>query len=86
MCVKDTTIILNNILNTPGKFIIIEGANAAMLDIDFGTYPYVTSSSCTVGGVCSGLGIRPSFIGDVIAIVKAYTVSTNDYYKISYFI
>jgi len=44
-----------------------------MLDLDFGTYPYVTSSSCTVGGVCTGLGIPPKYIGDVIAIVKAYT-------------
>jgi len=44
-----------------------------MLDLDFGTYPYVTSSICTVGGVCSGLGIQPKNVGDVIAIVKAYT-------------
>jgi adenylosuccinate synthase len=42
------------------KKILVEGANAAMLDIDFGTYPYVTSSNCTVGGVCTGLGIPPS--------------------------
>ena len=53
----------------------MEGANAAMLDIDFGTYPYVTSSNCSIGGVCSGLGIKPAFVGDVIAIVKAYTVT-----------
>ena len=44
-----------------------------MLDIDFGTYPYVTSSSCTIGGVCSGLGMQPRNIGECIAIVKAYT-------------
>ncbi len=55
------------------KFIIAEGANAAMLDLDFGTYPYVTSSSTTIGGVCSGLGIPPTYIGSVVAIVKAYT-------------
>ena len=73
-CVKDATYILNNIFKKPNQLIIIEGANAAMLDIDFGTYPYVTSSSCTIGGVCSGLGIQPGYIGDVIAIVKAYTV------------
>ena len=42
------------------KRILVEGANAAMLDIDFGTYPYVTSSNCTVGGVCTGLGIPPT--------------------------
>ena len=42
-----------------GKKILVEGANAAMLDIDFGTYPYVTSSNCSIGGVCTGLGIPP---------------------------
>lgn len=52
---------------------LIEGANATMLDIDFGTYPYVTSSSCSIGGVFTGLGIQPKQIGDVIGIVKAYT-------------
>ena len=72
-CVKDATYFLNNMFKIPDKFIIIEGANAAMLDIDFGTYPYVTSSSCTIGGVCSGLGIQPGYIGNIIAIVKAYT-------------
>merc|ERR1739838_705595 len=56
-----------------GKKILVEGANAVMLDIDFGTYPYVTSSNCSVGGVCTGLGIPPLYIGDVIGIVKAYT-------------
>ena len=55
------------------KSIIIEGSNAAMLDIDFGTYPYVTSSNCTIGGICSGLGVQPRFVGECIAIVKAYT-------------
>ena len=60
-------------LRQPNQTILVEGANAAMLDIDFGTYPYVTSSSCTVGGVCTGLGIQPGKIGDVIAILKAYT-------------
>jgi len=56
-----------------GKKILVEGANAAMLDIDFGTYPYVTSSSPTIGGCCTGLGISHNKIGDVIGIVKAYT-------------
>lgn len=41
------------------KRIIAEGANAAMLDLDFGTYPYVTSSATTIGGVCTGLGVPP---------------------------
>ena len=44
-----------------------------MLDVDFGTYPYVTSSSTSVGGVCTGLGIPPSKVGKVVGVVKAYT-------------
>ena len=44
-----------------------------MLDLDFGTYPYVTSSSTTIGGVCTGLGIPPKMIGVAIGVVKAYT-------------
>lgn len=54
-CVKDTIPFMYNCLKG-GKQILVEGANAAMLDIDFGTYPYVTSSNCTIGGVCTGLG------------------------------
>ncbi|XP_044744795.1 adenylosuccinate synthetase [Coccinella septempunctata] len=60
------------------KKVLVEGANAAMLDIDFGTYPYVTSSNCSVGGVCTGLGIPPCRVGDVIGIVKAYTTRVGD--------
>lgn len=56
-----------------GKRILIEGANALMLDLDFGTYPYVTSSNTSVGGVCTGLGIPPTKIGKIIGVVKAYT-------------
>ena len=56
-----------------GKRILAEGANAAMLDIDFGTYPFVTSSSTTAGGVCTGLGLPPSSIDAVVGVVKAYT-------------
>merc|ERR1712223_1267839 len=61
-----------------GKNVLVEGANAAMLDIDFGTYPYVTSSNCSIGGVCTGLGIPPRFIGDVYGVVKAYTTRVGD--------
>ncbi|KAI9340675.1 Adenylosuccinate synthetase [Zopfochytrium polystomum] len=56
-----------------GKKILVEGANAIMLDIDFGTYPFVTSSNTGVGGVCTGLGIPPARIQKVIGVVKAYT-------------
>ncbi|KAK7029793.1 Adenylosuccinate synthetase [Favolaschia claudopus] len=55
------------------KRILVEGANAAMLDLDFGTYPFVTSSATTVGGVCTGLGLPPRAIGRAIGVVKAYT-------------
>ncbi|KAL5272049.1 hypothetical protein ACHWQZ_G000304 [Mnemiopsis leidyi] len=70
--IKDTVLHMNQSLNS-NKRILVEGANAAMLDIDFGTYPYVTSSNCTVGGVCTGLGIPPTEITNVIGVVKAYT-------------
>jgi len=56
-----------------GKQVLVEGANAIMLDIDFGTYPYVTSSATSIGGVCTGLGIPPKMIGKTIGVVKAYT-------------
>ena len=64
---------MHEALTNPNKRIIAEGANATMLDTDFGTYPYVTSSSTTVGGVCTGLGVPPSDIKTQIGIVKAYT-------------
>jgi len=53
--------------------VLVEGANAALLDIDFGTYPFVTSSNTTIGGVCTGLGVPPRVIDYVIGVVKAYT-------------
>ena len=55
-----------------GKKILAEGAQGSMLDIDFGTYPYVTSSNTVTAGVCNGLGISPHQIGEVIGITKAY--------------
>ncbi|EMD38047.1 hypothetical protein CERSUDRAFT_113196 [Gelatoporia subvermispora B] len=56
-----------------GKKVLVEGANALMLDLDFGTYPFVTSSSTAIGGVCTGLGIPPKKIGKTIGVIKAYT-------------
>jgi adenylosuccinate synthase len=56
-----------------GKRIITEGANAAMLDLDYGTYPFVTSSSTTVGGICTGLGLSPDKVDCALGVVKAYT-------------
>ncbi len=55
-----------------GKSVLAEGAQGSMLDIDFGTYPYVTSSNTTTSGVCTGLGVPPTAIGEVIGITKAY--------------
>ncbi len=55
-----------------GKKVLAEGAQGSMLDIDFGTYPYVTSSNTITAGVCTGLGIAPQKIGEVIGITKAY--------------
>ncbi len=55
------------------KKVLFEGAQGALLDIDFGTYPYVTSSNPTSGGVCTGSGVGPTFINNVLGIVKAYT-------------
>lgn len=56
-----------------GKRILAEGANANMLDIDHGTYPMVTSSSCVIGGVMTGLGMPPQVVETTIGVVKAYT-------------
>ena len=70
--VRDTVTLLRDRI-AANRTILAEGANAALLDADFGTYPYVTSSSTTVGGVCTGLGVPPSQVDCVIGVVKAYT-------------
>ncbi|EEC16166.1 adenylosuccinate synthetase, putative, partial [Ixodes scapularis] len=75
--VIDTVSYLNQALKD-GKKILVEVANACLLDIDFGTYPFVTSSNCTVGGVCTGLGIPPKVIQKVFGVVKAYTTRVGD--------
>ncbi len=56
-----------------GKSILAEGAQGSLLDIDFGTYPFVTSSNTTAAGACTGLGVAPNKIGDAFGIFKAYT-------------
>ncbi|RXM98685.1 Adenylosuccinate synthetase isozyme 2 [Acipenser ruthenus] len=71
--VRDGVYFMYEALHGPSKKILVEGANAALLDIDFGTYPFVTSSNCTVGGVCTGLGMPPQNVGEVYGVVKAYT-------------
>ena len=67
----DSEYYLNNALSN-GKTILAEGAQGTMLDIDFGTYPYVTSSNTITSGACNGLGIAPTKIKEVIGIAKAY--------------
>jgi len=61
-----------------GKRILIEGANACLLDIDFGTYPYVTSSNASIGGCITGLGISPNKLNLVAGVVKAYTTRVGE--------
>ncbi|QSB05294.1 adenylosuccinate synthase [Natronoglycomyces albus] len=70
--IADTRLELNQALDE-GKNVLMEGAQATMLDVDHGTYPFVTSSNPTTGGACVGAGIAPSKIDTVIGIIKAYT-------------
>jgi len=70
--VADTALILNKALEA-GKTVLLEGSQGTLLDVDHGTYPYVTSSNPTSGGACTGSGIGPTKIDRVIGILKAYT-------------
>jgi len=70
--ITDTTQMVWRALDEENKRVLLEGAQGTMLDIDHGTYPYVTSSSTVSAGACTGLGINPKDIGKVIGIVKAY--------------
>ena len=70
--VADTSLVLGQALDE-GRVVLLEGAQATMLDVDHGTYPFVTSSSPTAGGACAGSGIGPTRITKVIGVVKAYT-------------
>ena len=70
--VKNTNLLINNLIDK-NKKILFEGAQGTLLDIDFGTYPYVTSSNATAGGICTGLGIGPNKIDQILGVAKAYT-------------
>jgi adenylosuccinate synthase len=70
--VADTGLVLNTALDR-GQAVLLEGAQATLLDVDHGTYPFVTSSSPTAGGACAGSGIGPTRVTRVLGIVKAYT-------------
>lgn len=75
--VVDTVILLHNALENDKK-ILCEGAQAALLDIDFGSYPFVTSSNPTIGGVCTGTGIGARYIGEVYGVLKAYSSKVGE--------
>jgi adenylosuccinate synthase len=70
--IADTDIIINKMISK-NRNALFEGAQGTLLDIDHGTYPYVTSSSAIAGGACTGLGIGPTKISKVLGVVKAYT-------------
>ena len=70
--VADTTLILNNAIDE-NKVVLFEGGQGTLLDVDHGTYPFVTSSNPTAGGACTGSGVGPTKISRVIGILKAYT-------------
>ena len=69
--ITDTTFLLNKEI-AEGKRVLAEGAQGALLDVDHGTYPFVTSSNPTAGGACTGLGIPPTAINKIFGVVKAY--------------
>lgn len=75
--IKDVTLLLNKKIKE-GKEIIMEGAQGAMLDLDFGTYPFVTSSSPCIGGVSTGTGLAPSKIDTVIGVAKTYVTRVGE--------
>jgi len=75
--VCDTTLLLGEALDR-GETVLLEAGQATLLDVDHGTYPFVTSSSATAGGACTGSGIPPTRIDQVIAIVKAYTTRVGE--------
>ncbi|ODS88268.1 MAG: adenylosuccinate synthase [Chryseobacterium sp. SCN 40-13] len=75
--IVDTEVELNEAIRD-NKNILFEGAQALMLDIDFGTYPYVTSSSPSTGGVCTGAGVPPTALQNLIGVAKAYTTRVGN--------
>jgi adenylosuccinate synthase len=75
--IRDTTYLLHDLLGE-GKRVLFEGANAALLDVDHGTHPFVTSSSTTVLGIPSGTGVPGSRIGEVLGVVKAYSTRVGN--------
>ena len=75
--IRDVSLMLSDAMRG-GASILFEGAQGTLLDIDHGTYPYVTSSNASVGGICTGLGVGPRAIGSVVGVVKAYTTRVGE--------
>ncbi|HKN19668.1 MAG TPA: adenylosuccinate synthase [Dissulfurispiraceae bacterium] len=75
--ITDTDVIINDAI-AAGKKVLFEGAQGSLLDIDHGTYPFVTSSNTIAGGVCTGLGVGPTKIKKVLGITKAYTTRVGE--------
>ena len=75
--VGDVSLVLHQTI-AAGKSVLFEGAQATLLDIDHGTYPFVTSSNASVGGICTGLGVAPKAIGGVLGVAKAYTTRVGE--------
>jgi adenylosuccinate synthase len=75
--IRDVSLLLGDAMRG-GRSILFEGAQGTLLDIDHGTYPYVTSSNASIGGVCTGLGIGPRAIGAVMGVAKAYTTRVGE--------
>ncbi|TAE21618.1 MAG: adenylosuccinate synthase [Candidatus Kapaibacterium sp.] len=75
--ITDTTLFLHEAIQS-GKRILLEGAQGALLDVDHGTYPFVTSSNPTSGGACTGLGVPPTAISRIIGVVKAYSTRVGN--------
>ena len=75
--VRDTSLVLQEALDR-GETVLLEAGQATLLDVDFGTYPFVTSSNATSGGACTGSGIPPTRVDRVIAILKAYTTRVGE--------
>jgi adenylosuccinate synthase len=75
--VRDVSLLLADAMRN-GQSILFEGAQGTLLDIDHGTYPYVTSSSATIGGVCTGLGVGAKAVGAVLGVAKAYTTRVGE--------
>src|SRR4051812_4608181 len=75
--IRDVSVLLANAMRS-GQSIMFEGAQGTLLDVDHGTYPYVTSSNASIGGVCTGLGVPPRAIDSVLGVVKAYATRVGE--------